>query len=171
MAGRLSRRLARLRDSLGTAGAVAVWLVHVAVVWAWHVPALYEAAMREPALHALEHASMLMTGWAFWALVLRPRVRGTLGTAGAVLYLFAAAAQSTALGALLTLATRASYPSHGASTATWGLTPLDDQQLAGLVMWIFGGIGYVVAALMLLARALRADADRPRRDVVVAARP
>jgi putative membrane protein len=143
------------------AGLVGVWLLHVVILWSWHAPALYEAALRRPALHALEHASLLLSATAFWAMVLRPRDHRAAGAAGALLYLFAGAGQSTALGALLTLAAEPSYPRHAPTAARWGLTPLEDQHLAGLIMWVLGGVGYLVAALVVLARVLRHERGLP----------
>jgi putative membrane protein len=141
---RLGRRHLRLV-------AVAAWLIHVMALWAWHTPRLYEWAVASPLPHALEHGSLLLTACAFWAAVFS-RV---LGSGGAVLYLFAAAGQSTALGALLTLAETPWYPIHATSLATWRLTPLEDQQLAGLIMWIPGGMSYATVALARLGRTLR----------------
>ena len=140
------------------------WLAHVGVLWAWHAPALYEAALRNPLLHALEHASLLITAAAFWTVVWLPGDRRGRHTAAALLALFAGAGQSTALGALLTLAAEPSYPGHAMTAARWGLTPLEDQHLAGLLMWVVGGIGYMAAALVVLARVLR---ERGRRAAIV----
>ena len=133
------------------------WVLHVAVLWAWHAPALYEAALRAPALHALEHVSLLVTAVLFWRPVLRRRGDRRLGAAAAGLYLFAAAGQSTALGALLTLSPRAAYAIHADTVSRWGLTALEDQHLAGLIMWVLGGLAYLVAALGVFARLLRDD--------------
>lgn len=161
--GRLRRsiarmaRLARIARRAGRALAIAAWLVHIAVLWAWHAPGLYAWAIASPAAHAIEHLSLLLTACAFWAVVLSGR---TLGPGGAILYLFAAAGQGTVLGALLTFSETPWYPTHAASVATWGLTPLEDQHLAGLIMWIPGGLVYAVVALALLARVLR-DTPRP----------
>jgi putative membrane protein len=132
--------------------ALSAWLFHVAVVWLWHAPALYAWGLRSPYVHAAEHATLLITAWAFWAVVLHPRTR--LGVGGAMLYLFAAAGHCAALGALLTLADTPWYAVHAATASTWGLTPLEDQQLAGLIMWIPGGMAYAAIALARLAAAL-----------------
>ena len=148
---RLTRRHLRLL-------AIAAWLAHVAVLWAWHTPRLYEWAIASGAAHVLEHGSLIVTACAFWAVVFS-RV---LGSAGAVLYLFAAAGQSTALGALLTLAEAPWYPTHAASVVALGLAPHQDQQLAGLIMWIPGGLAYAAVALALLRRTLRDGAPTVR---------
>jgi putative membrane protein len=144
--------------------AVAAWLLHVAVLWAWHAPALYDLAARHPLVHAVEHASLLSTAWAFWAVLLHPgRGRRTLGAADSLLYLFAAAGQCAALGALLTLAESPWYTTHAETAGAWGLTPLEDQQLAGVLMWLAGGLVYVAIALTRLATTLNAGRARPAR--------
>jgi cytochrome c oxidase assembly factor CtaG/cytochrome c2 len=163
--GRWARLTRRPRALARTTGAAVVaWVAHVTVLWAWHVPALYEAALHRPWLHGLEHVSMLGTAWLFWVPVLGPRAGASLGPGGAALYLFAAAAQSTALGALLTFAQTALYPAHVAAALSparaagpaWALSPLEDQQLGGLLMWMPGGLVYAIVALGLLAARLQA---------------
>ena len=158
------RWLRRIRDQLPFAGVnatalVIVWMLHVIILWAWHVPRLYEAALRQPALHALEHGTLLSSAVAFWAVV-RHRNSRAVGNVAALLYLFAGAAQSTALGALLTLSSRPSYPIHAATAERWGVTSLADQHAAGLIMWVAGGLGYLIAALLVLAQVLGRDESR-----------
>jgi putative membrane protein len=80
-----------------------------------------------------------------------------------LLWLFAATGVSSALGALLTLAPTAWYPSYAATTTAWGLSPLEDQQLAGLVMWIPAGFVYLLAAAGLFAAWLQAVEAHARR--------
>jgi cytochrome c oxidase assembly factor CtaG len=128
--------------------------VHLAAVWAWHVPMLYEAALANRAVHAAEHAAFLGTGVLFWWAVLHRKQSYGAG----VLYVFGMALQSTLLGALLTFARAPWYTSHLGSTAEWGLTPLEDQQLAGLVMWVPGGLVYLMAALTLFGLWLNVGA-------------
>lgn len=146
-----ARRLRIERRTLRTLAVVA-WIAHVLVLWAWHAPRLYDWAVSSPAAHALEHLSLLVTACAFWSAVLSARI---LGPGGAVLYLFAAAGQGTVLGALLTLSESPWYSIHVSSAAPWGLTPLEDQQLAGLIMWIPGGLVYAAVALATVARIVR----------------
>ena len=126
--------------------------LHVGAIWAWHLPVLYESALRSDVMHALEHASFLGTGVAFWWVLLRRRPR--LSGGQAVLYLFAGGIQSAALGALLTFASTPLYEVH-TETAVWGLTPLEDQQIAGAVMWVPSGIVYVLVAAVFFVRWLR----------------
>jgi putative membrane protein len=144
-------RITRLHTRVFAIGA---WLAHVFVLWAWHAPRLYEWAIASSAAHALEHVSLIVTACAFWSAVVSPRM---LGPGGAVLYLFAAAGQGTVLGALLTFAEAPWYRTHAAPAPLWGLTSLEDQQLAGLIMWIPGGLVYATVALAILARILRGD--------------
>ena len=151
------RRLGRITGTTpfsagwnGLTHPVAAWALHAAVIWTWHLPALFEATLRSEAEHALQHASFLGTGLLFWWTVLDRR-QGRLGRPGAVIALFTTAVHTSLLGALLTFSSRVWYPIYGPATAPWGLTPLEDQQLAGLIMWIPGGLAYLAAALALLA--------------------
>jgi putative membrane protein len=148
-------------------GTVAAWALHTVVLWGWHVPALFESAMRNEALHALQHASFLGAALVYWSSLLG-RADRRAGTAGAgrgaaVLSLFATSMQTGVLGALLTLGSVPWYPAYGEAAAQWGLTPLEDQQLAGLLMWVPGGVAYIGAALALLASWLREAEAGTRR--------
>ncbi|MCZ7685365.1 MAG: cytochrome c oxidase assembly protein [Sandaracinaceae bacterium] len=113
--------------------------LHAAAVWIWHLPGLYEAALLDDRVHALEHAAFFLTAWLFWrALVLAGR-RGGLGHGAAVLAAFAATLQGSGLGAVLTSARAPWYRAHAGGPEGFGLTLLEDQQLAGLAMWVPGG--------------------------------
>lgn len=134
--------------------------LHILVLWGWHLPAVYQAALGSPLLHALEHASFLGTAWLLWRVALgpvRPSTRRPVaGAAGervapglAVLLVFATTVQGNVLGALLTLAPASPlYPEQ--------VTDLADQQLAGLLMWVPGDVVYLAAAVALFRRWLRA---------------
>ncbi len=132
------------------------WLLHATAIWGWHLPRLYDAAVASEGVHALEHASFLGTALLFWwALIHGHAARHRQGTA--VLYLFTTAVHTTALGAILALTSRPLYPVY-TSTALWGLSPLEDQQLAGLIMWVPGGVAYLIGALgFMLAWLRRSD--------------
>jgi putative membrane protein len=142
--------LARSVSRLGR-NAVVMAAVHTVVVWFWHIGSAYDAAVDSEVLHAIEHATLLATALASWAAILN--IAGTIRTASGsgVLVLFGLSMQSAILGALLTFAPRPWYRSYTQTTATWGLTPLADQQLAGVIMWVPAGVVYLVAALHMLA--------------------
>jgi cytochrome c oxidase assembly factor CtaG len=134
------------------------WAVHALALWAWHVPAAYQAALRLPALHALEHLSLFGTALLFWWVLLRPptgAAQPAVQGPAAALFVFTQAMQSGLLAALMTLAPTPWYPAYAATTPLWGLTPLEDQQLAGGSMWIPSGLVYTLAALGLFAAWFR----------------
>jgi cytochrome c oxidase assembly factor CtaG len=130
-------------------------------VWVWHLPGLYDRAVDDVATHVLEHVSFLATALLFWWLLTDRRARRRLGVGGATLYLFTAALSDTLLGAALSFSRRPWYTAHWGTTAAWGLTPLEDQQLAGLLMWVPAGLVYLVALAPLLVRALRSAEPPP----------
>jgi putative membrane protein len=149
-----TRRPSWLDDRAAAPGVAAVALVaHTGTLWAWHVPALYEQALRSPPVHAFEHASLFVTALFFWVVVAGSRRRRRSG--GAVLVTFVAALQGSALGALLTLAGSPWYPTHAEAATGAGLTPLEDQQIAGVVMWGPCGAIYTLAGVLLLAAWIR----------------
>jgi putative membrane protein len=132
---------------------IAVWTLGVVALWAWHLPALYDAAVRTDAIHAVEHTTLLGTAALLWAAVLGRGPR-PLAVPAAVGLLFATALQNSALGAVLTLAGAPLYRVHEATTAAWGLSPLQDQQLAGALMWVPPGVVYLFVMAGLLVRWL-----------------
>ena len=132
-------------------------LVATGVLWAWHAPFLYQAALASEVVHVLEHASFLGSSYLFWHVLLSPLGRHRLqGGAGAAV-LFGASVQGSALGALMAFSPQPWYASYAATTAAWGLTPLQDQQLAGVLMWMPLGTVYVLVACVLLWSWLRAS--------------
>ena len=130
------------------------WLFHAMVVWAWHVPVLFEAGLRSEAIHALQHASFLTSALCLWWTVLHPERAGT-HTGGALASVFTTMLHTGALGALLTFSRHAWYPDY---QGYGGLTALEDQQLGGLVMWAPAALPYLAAGLWLLGRYLDATA-------------
>jgi cytochrome c oxidase assembly factor CtaG len=140
------------------------WLLHAVAIWIWHAPALYEATLDNPLIHTMQHVSFLATALLFWWSLLRG---GRLSYGASVAYLFATMLHTSALGVILAFASSLWYPAYAATTMQWGLTPLEDQQLGGLIMWIPGGISYVVASLALIAGWMRESESRAmlREDV------
>ena len=133
-----------------------MWLLQVGVLWFWHAAAPYDATLDNQFLHVLEHASFLVTAVLFWQVVVgvrgAARVSGGLG----VLLVFAMAMQSVFLSVLLTFARTPWYSGYATTTAPWGLDPLTDQQLAGVLMWIPAGGIHLAVALALLVLWIRA---------------
>lgn len=138
------------------------WGLHALAIWLWHAPALYQATLSSDAVHTLQHLSFLGTGLLFWWTVLRGQ-GGRLGRPLAVISLFTTSVHTTLLGALLTFSSRLWYPLYGSSTSPWGLTPLEDQQLAGVIMWVPAGMAYLIAALAIGASWLENRAPRAVR--------
>jgi len=133
---------------------LAAWAIHAAALWVWHAPALFQATLRSDLVHTAQHVSFLGSALLFWwALVHGPR--GLMGYGAAVLYVFTTSVHSGVLGAFITFTGRLLYPAYAGTTAAWGLTPLEDQQLGGLIMWVPAGLVYVVAGLALCAGWMR----------------
>jgi cytochrome c oxidase assembly factor CtaG len=130
-------------------------------LWGWHVPAAYDAALRNELVHALEHTSFLSTGVLFWESVGLGRRRPRSGHGLGALAVFIAGIQSGLLGALLTLSGVPWYASHLRSAAAWDLSPLEDQQLAGAIMWAPAGVLYLVAFAWLFVRWLAVPDELP----------
>jgi putative membrane protein len=138
------------------------------VILGWHVPALFQWSVRSELVHAAQHTSFLAAALLFWWVVFHG-ARARLRYGAALLCLFLTTVVTGGLGALLTVARHPLYSVYASTTRLWGLSPLEDQQLAGLIMWIPAGLGYLLAALWL-ARAWLAESDRRVRLWETAAR-
>lgn len=147
--GAVRRALGRVRYVLWQP--VATWSLYALTVWIWHVPALYEGALRSPLVHDLQHLAFVIAAALFWRVVLDPISRRRLGPGLGLLYLFATSLQAMGLGVLMTFARRAWYPAYGEPP---GLTLLEDQQMAGALMWMPGCALYAVVAGGIAARWL-----------------
>lgn len=131
-------------------GPLTVLILHAIVLWGWHVPAMFEAALHHEALHVFQHLGFFLTAALFWWALIHGRY-GRLGYGVAVLYVFATAMHTQLLGALLTFGSRVWYPTHAARTAAAHVSPLADQQFAGVVMWIPFGVVFLIIGLALFA--------------------
>jgi len=132
---------------------------HGVALWLWHVPAAYQATLRSDVVHTAQHVTFLGTALLFWWVVLDARGRRA-AHGPAIFFLFATVLHTGVLGALLTFARTVLYPDYVPWTRAWGLTPLEDQQLGGLLMWVPGSVSYVAAGLALLADWLRESGRR-----------
>jgi putative membrane protein len=158
------RRFFRLVGSLSHPAPAA--LLHALALWIWHVPTLFDAALTREWLHWLEHLSFFATALLFWRGVLRARLRRETAP-GALAACFLTMLHGGFLGALLTFAQRPLFAFDPEALAAWGLSPLGDQQLAGLIMWVPMGVVYMVAGLLAALRLIEpsepADASAPAR--------
>jgi putative membrane protein len=119
----------------------------------WHVPAAFDAALRVERLHALEHVSFLATGLLLWWPVAGPAAEWPRPAPPAqLLYLFLATIPMMAIAAPITLAEEVLYPAYAAGGRPWPLDPRADQELAGVLMWVGGMFGYLVAGTVVFFR-------------------
>jgi cytochrome c oxidase assembly factor CtaG len=139
---------------------LSVFILHGLALWLWHLPALYEAALEHEGIHVLQHLCFFGTAALFWWGLEHGRY-GRIGYGAAVVYVFATAVHGGVLGALLTVSPRVWYAPYSVQHHA-GLSPLEDQQLAGLIMWVPAGLVFAAAGLLLFARWLR-ESDRRTR--------
>lgn len=139
-----------------------VWPLFTLALWVWHLPALYQAALRYPGVHILEHASLLGAASLFWWLILQPLGRRRLNHGAAVLFVFTTSVHSTVLSALLIFAPTPLYPVYAESAALWGITPLEDQRFAGLVMNLPMSLTFLLTAAALFLFWLRGMETKAR---------
>jgi len=128
----------------------------VGTLWFWHAAVPYDAALDNQLIHIVEHTSFLVTALLFWHVVIGARSPARVANGLGALLVFAMAMQSIFLSVLLTFARAPWYSSYATTTTPWGLAPLADQQLAGVIMWIPAGLVYLAAALTLMVAWIRA---------------
>jgi putative membrane protein len=163
------RRLLRPRWVMAIARVVtrplAAALIFSGPIVIWHVPALYEAALRHHNLHIVQHLVFLATAVIMWWPVLSPvpelpRAQHLLQ----MLYLFLLGIPMSVTGALITLANSVLYPFYATAPRVGGLSPLDDQQIGGLLMWVLGGLMLWIVMTVIWFRYSvwdqRSDAER-----------
>lgn len=147
---------------------VTAWLVYAVALWIWHAPPLYQATLRSDGVHFAQHASFLGSALLFWSVIMHAGRSRRSSYGIGIIYIFTTAVHGSILGALLTFARTPWYPAYAPSAAAWGLTPLEDQQLGGLIMWVPPGFIYLIVAigvLVLWFRTLEArDVRRSTRE-------
>jgi putative membrane protein len=127
------------------------WTLYVVNLWAWHYPVFYEAALRIPWIHDLEHILFFLTALVFWWPVIQPVSRPAPMQYGVrILYLFLAAAQDALLAGLIALSSKLPYPHYETALRLWDLTAREDQIGGGMVMFAVGSTTYAVAILVLV---------------------
>ncbi|MGW8313916.1 MAG: cytochrome c oxidase assembly protein, partial [Desulfuromonadales bacterium] len=126
------------------------WILGIGTLWIWHLPALYSQTLADQRVHIAEHLSFLVTGTVFWWPLVGPAASQALNTFFAMVYLFTAALANSILGIIFAFAPTLIYTAYQNPDDSlqilkllrenWGLSPLLDQQLGGLIMWVGGGL-------------------------------
>ena len=141
--------LALARPARRRTGAGLPFILATALLWLWHLPIAYDAALSDMAVYWIMQASLFGSAWLFWRAAFSQTEGSGLG------WVFLAYVAMGLLGALLTLAPQALYSAHASAPLLWGFTPLSDQQLGGLIMWMPAGIPFALWGTMLARRAWR----------------
>lgn len=147
-------------------------LLYIGVIWTWHVPAAYDFALAHPTVHVLEHTTFLIAGGLYWWHLLSPiRARMRLRGMGPVAYMGSTKLFVGALGMGLAFAPTALYPHYVHQARVWGISALDDQSIAGIVMAIeqslVMGIALVVLFVGMLSESEREQVRRERYETVL----
>jgi putative membrane protein len=145
-------------------------LLYVGVIWAWHIPAAYDLAVTHPVVHVLEHTSFVIAGSIYWWHLLSPiRARMRLDGMGPVVYMGTTKLFVGALGMGLAFAPFALYPYYVHHARVWGISAIDDQSIAGLIMAVEQSLVMGIALVVLFVRALteseRAQQRRERYEL------
>jgi putative membrane protein len=159
------RWVRKIEEVLGTP--LIAWCLGIGVLWIWHLPAFYNAALQNERLHIFQHLTFLVSASVFWWPILAPPGYRRLNTLPAIFYLYFGGLANSILGALLTFAPVGLYPLYihpenefGALNLIrngWGISVKADQQLGGLFMWVIGGAIFLWAILMVYARWYRGN--------------
>jgi putative membrane protein len=126
------------------------WLLQAGLLWAWHTPVLYQAAVENILFHALEHLSLLGSALLFWWVALDLFGHHQVQRGVLILFLLTAILPGGLLGALLSFSSTVWYPIYSERAAGWGWSALADQQLSGTMMWLPSGLVYLLAVLLML---------------------
>jgi cytochrome c oxidase assembly factor CtaG len=138
--------------------------LYVAATWVWHVPAVYDLALRSNGWHYLQHLCFLGTALLFWYPVVRPYPARPRWSQWLLLpYLLLADVQNTVLSALLTFSDRVLYPYYAQVPRLNGLSALADQEAAGVIMWVPGSVAFLLPLFVIGTRVLFGEANRLRR--------
>ncbi len=141
-------------------------IAYVGVMWAWHVPVLYDAALESSVVHALEHTTFFAAGLLYWWHLLSPiRSRLRLGGLGPIMYMASTKIAVGLLGIVLAFSPTVFYAPYEALGTRWGMTPLDDQHVAGLIMALEQSLVMGIALAYLFARMLsESEAEEQRAE-------
>ena len=157
----ITRRMLAIERRLGPFGhPIFAIFAYVGIMWVWHIPALYEAALEDPLVHGIEHISMSVVGGLYWWHILSPiRSRHRLSGMGPVAYMFTTKIAVAVLGVVLTFAPESFYAFYADQPDYWGLGAKADQAVAGLLMAIEQSVVMGIAFGWIFVRML-SESDR-----------
>lgn len=162
-----TRRLARVERALGPLAspwvAIAIWL---GIMYLWHIPSLYDAAAEHPLLHMVEHVSFFAAGVALWWPLIQPvPMRNGLTGMQPIAYIALAKGGLAALGLFLAWSSTAHYPWYEHTPRIWGLSPVEDQNVAGVIMMVEQSLTLVLVMVWLFVRMLaHSEQEELRRE-------
>jgi cytochrome c oxidase assembly factor CtaG len=162
-----TRRLLRLERALGPLASpwtgIVIWL---GLMYLWHLPVMYEAALASPLLHLVEHASFFSAGIAvWWPLVAPVPMRRRLQGLWTIAYIATAKFGLATLGLYLTWSTNVLYDHYAQAPRIWGLSAINDQNAGGAIMMVEQSLTFVIALVVLFGRVLvKSEADDLRRE-------
>lgn len=163
----VTRRLMRVERALGPFASpwtgIALWL---GLMYFWHIPAMYEAAVQNPIVHLVEHTSFFTAGVAVWWPLVQPvPMRRPLSGLTMVAYIGLAKFGLAALGLYLTWSNNLLYPYYGDVPRVWGFDAIDDQNAGGAIMMVEQSLTFVIALVVLFAGMLgQSEKDELRRE-------
>lgn len=138
------------------------WMLYAGDLWIWHLPSAYQAALVDPLVHDVQHLSFFIASCLFWRMLLDPLRRRRLHPLTAVTILFTTSLHAMLLGIFMALSPVVWYEIYSARSMVWGLTPLEDQQLAGLIMWMPACLIYPASAAVAMGTWLTDLGQRSR---------
>ena len=162
-----TRRLAAVERALGPFASPWIGLVlWLGLMYLWHIPALYDLAVEHPLVHLLEHVSFFTAGVALWWPLVEPvPMRRRLTGMQPLAYIASAKAGLAALGLVLTWSATAIYPYYERTPRIWGLSPVDDQNVGGVIMMVEQSLTLVLVMVALFVRMLvRSEVEERRRE-------
>jgi len=147
------------------------WLAFAAAFWIWHLPAVYELALASDSWHHVEHLCFFVAAMLFWRpVILAWPARSPWPRWAMIPYLLLAELQNTILAAILSFSDRVIYPTYAALPPAGALSPLEDQSLAGMIMWVPGSIAFLVPVLWLVFTTIAAPRVERRLEAQPALR-
>jgi putative membrane protein len=147
---------------------VLCWLVGTSAVIGWHLPVAFDLAMRSHWIHGAEDGCFLLAGLLFWWPVLRPSSSGAAPRWSMALYLFLATLPCDLLSAFLAFCDRPVYPCYLSTTQLFSLSPLQDQQCAGALMWVWVTFAYLIPAVAITVQILSPPNQRSHKPAQLA---